>query len=171
MIYHRNHPAWLLIAMAGAAAACLAAIPFAAHGAPPPKDSEDYQVMAPFGHWITTQHDRAGQWCCDIADGRPVDARMVTMVDADGVERTHWQAHVTPGHWDEVNEDTWLTIPDDKVVPGANPTGSAILWLRVPTRSRNLGGSASPAPTGSWVYGRDLTQPLGVYCFAPLSGA
>lgn len=75
--------------------------------------------MAPFRAWITTQHDPAGRWCCDLGDGRPVDAK---------IEGDHWRAHVTPEHFPgEV--DRWVDVPDDAVIRGSNPTGVAILWL------------------------------------------
>ena len=99
-----------------------------ARGDPPPVGSDDWKIMHPYAHWVVTQHDAAGRWCCDAADGRPVDATVATMVDDDGVERSHWVAHVTPAHFP--NEiDHWVTVPDDKVLREVNPTGSPILWL------------------------------------------
>lgn len=100
----------------------------AAIAAPPAPDSEDAQVMAPFKKWITTRYDRHRISCCDIGDGRPVDADMVTVVDQDNVKRTHWHAHVTPSHFPG-QPDHWVVVPDEKIVPGANPTGSPFLWL------------------------------------------
>ena len=90
-----------------------------AQAAPPPVDSEDWQIMHPFAEWVTSQHDRRGYWCCDIGDGRPVDAR---------IEGDHWTVHVTPAHFPN-EPDHWLTVPDEKITRGGNPTGSPILWL------------------------------------------
>jgi hypothetical protein len=102
-----------------ALAAAVIALPIAAHAAPPPLGSEDWNLMAPFKEWVTTQHDSLGRWCCDIGDGRPVEAR----IDSD-----HWSVHVTPQHFPG-ETDRWMAVPEEKVVPGANPTGSPILWL------------------------------------------
>jgi hypothetical protein len=100
----------------------------AANAAPPMPNSEDGQIMAPYQSWITSRSDQHNNACCDIGDGRPVEADMVTMVDEDDVKRTHWRAHVTPFHFPD-QPDHWVVVPDEKIVPGANPTGSPILWL------------------------------------------
>jgi hypothetical protein len=99
-----------------------------ARGAPPPVDSEDYLIMHPYADWVASQHDRQGYWCCDLADGRPVDAQMRATVDSDGVERVHWVVHVTPEHF-PAEIDRWLTVPDETIIRGGNPTGAPILWL------------------------------------------
>ncbi len=100
----------------------------AAIAAPPAPDSDDARIMAPFKQWVTTRDDRHGIPCCDIGDGRPVEADMATTVDRDHVRRTHWRAHVTPDHFPD-QPDHWVVVPDEKIVPGANPTGTPILWL------------------------------------------
>ena len=100
----------------------------AAIASPPAPNSEDAQIMEPFKEWITTRADQNRNSCCDIGDGRPVEADIVTIVDRDNVKRTHWRAHVTPTHF-PAQEDHWVVVPDEKVVQGANPTGSPILWL------------------------------------------
>jgi hypothetical protein len=87
--------------------------------APPPVGSEDWNVMAPYKDWVTTQHDAKGRWCCDIGDGRPVEAR----IDGD-----HWEVHVTPMHFPD-EQDRWLPVPDEKITRAANPTGTPILWM------------------------------------------
>ncbi len=74
----------------------LATLAHEAIGSPPAPGSEDGQIMAPYQTWITTRSDRHNNACCDIGDGRPVEADMVTMIDEDDVRRTHWRAHVTP---------------------------------------------------------------------------
>ena len=118
----------------------LLAMVAAALAAPPPKDSEDWRTMAPFADWVTTQHDTLGRWCCDIGDGRPVEAR---------IANDHWEAHVTPQHFPDTVEvcggpvvgpgslpcqrmtpdGVWVAIPDEKITRNANPTGTPILWL------------------------------------------
>jgi hypothetical protein len=84
--------------------------------------------MAPYRDWIITRGDRHGVSCCDIGDGRPVDADMVTMLDNNQSKHTYWRAHVTPAHFPG-QPDHWVIVPDEKIVPGANPTGNPILWL------------------------------------------
>jgi hypothetical protein len=95
---------------------------------PPAPDSEDAQILGPYKEWISTQRDRYQIPCCDIGDGRPVDADMVTVVDSDHVRRTYWRAHVTPAHFPG-EPDHWVIVPDEKVIVGENPTGIPILWL------------------------------------------
>jgi hypothetical protein len=90
-----------------------------AQAAPPPVGSEDWKVMAPFAEWVRSQHDRGGYWCCDIGDGRPVEAR---------IAGDHWEAHITPEHWPG-QTDHWVVVPDDRITRGGNPTGTPILWL------------------------------------------
>ena len=70
-------------------AAVLSLLATPALAAPPPEGSEDWNVMHPFAEWVTSQHDAAGRWCCDIGDGRPVEAE----IDGD-----HWRGDVTPAH-------------------------------------------------------------------------
>ena len=38
--------------------------------------SEDAAIMDSFIEWLERQHTQAGNWCCNISDGRPVEARM-----------------------------------------------------------------------------------------------
>lgn len=104
-------------ALAGLAALLAAGLP--AHAAPPPVGSDDWNIMAPYKEWVTSQHDGLGRWCCDIGDGRPVEAR----IDGD-----HWEVHVTKTHFPD-EPDRWLAVPDEKVTRNANPTGTPILWL------------------------------------------
>ena len=104
--------------------------------APPPVGSDDWQIMHPFAEWVTAQHDNRGYWCCDIGDGRPVDAVISVespggsfdphMQSGDGAP--HWWVHITAAHFpDEI--DHWLLAPDGKIVSGGNPTGMPIVWL------------------------------------------
>lgn len=95
---------------------CLSAV---AHAAPPPEGSEDAKILQPYKAWVTTQHDTSGRWCCDIGDGRPVDAQ---------IEGDHWKVHITPEHFPgEV--DRWENVPENKVTRNGNPMGLSILWL------------------------------------------
>jgi hypothetical protein len=100
-------------------AAALLAVTLPAYAAPPPEGSEDWKIMHPYKEWVTTQHDLRGRWCCDIGDGRPVDAR---------ITGDHWEVHVTPQHWPG-ETDRWLAVPDEKVTRSVNPMGTPILWL------------------------------------------
>jgi hypothetical protein len=97
----------------------LLAVAAPAHSAPPPVGSDDWKIIEPYKEWVTSQHDGLGRWCCDISDGRPVDAR---------IEGDHWVVHVTPNHWPD-EPDRWMAIPDEKITRNANPTGTPILWL------------------------------------------
>ncbi len=116
----RQRSAWTAYfaapALAVAASFALAA---AAHAAPPPVGSDDWQIMHPYAEWVTTQHDRRGYWCCDIGDGRPVEARIVD---------DHWEVHITKAHFPDEPEH-WLTVPEGKITAGGNPTGTPIVWL------------------------------------------
>lgn len=115
----------------------------ATSAAPPPVDSDDWQIMHPFAEWVTSQHGRDGAWCCDIGDGRPVEAIVgayeinphVTgltahdlMATYDPTRDSHWFAHITPQHFPS-ESDHWIVVPDSKIVSGGNPTGEPILWL------------------------------------------
>lgn len=103
-----------------------------ARAASPPAGSDDAAIMGPYADWVTRQTDDMGRNCCDISDGRPVEAR----IDGD-----HWAVHIVPQQWSEANTtrpgpsvnngmlDHWLTVPNDKIKHGANPTGHPILWL------------------------------------------
>jgi len=90
-----------------------------ARAAPPPVGSDDWNIMIPYKEWVTSQHDTLGRWCCDIGDGRPVEARIAD---------DHWEVHVTPKHFPD-EPDHWMVVPDEKITRNANPTGTPILWL------------------------------------------
>jgi hypothetical protein len=90
-----------------------------AHAAPPPVGSDDWNLMMPYKEWVTSQHDTLGRWCCDIGDGRPVEARIAD---------DHWEVHVTPKHFPD-ETDHWMPVPDEKITRNANPTGTPILWM------------------------------------------
>ena len=109
---------------------------------PPPPGSDDAQIMQPFGPWITQQHDPAGRLCCSIADGRPVEARIIeqsrtyrvhpTCVACGDktviIEGPHWEAHVTPEHWPG-EPDRWVGVPESTITHTENPVGVPILWM------------------------------------------
>jgi len=101
------------------AALALLALAQPAGAAPPPQDSEDWKIMHPYQQWVTSQHDLLGRWCCDIGDGRPVEAR---------ISDDHWEVHVTKDHFPDEPE-RWLPVPEEKVTRGLNPMGTPILWL------------------------------------------
>jgi hypothetical protein len=102
-----------------AALGVLLALSAPARAAPPPMGSDDWAVMGPYKEWVTSQHDLAGRWCCDIGDGRPVEAR---------IAGDHWEVHVTPAHFPD-EPDHWMAVPDEKITRNVNPTGMPILWL------------------------------------------
>ena len=113
--------------------------PMVAFAAPPPEGSEDAKIMGPYKEWATSQHDLAGRWCCDIGDGRPVDAEIFencNLPPGDVPDKcpaqmpigAHWWAHVTREHWPD-ERDRWMMIPDDKITRSINPIGVPILWL------------------------------------------
>jgi len=91
----------------------------AATAAPPPEDSDDFRELAPYHDWFVTRQNSLGGRCCDEGDGRPVEAI---------VEGDHWRAHITPNHW-PLEVDHWVTVPANRVLREANPTGVSILWL------------------------------------------
>lgn len=108
--------------MRGAALVAALAVGFLAvdaFAAPPSVGSDDWNIMAPYQEWVISQHDPAGRWCCDIGDGRPVEARIAD---------DHWEVHVTPAHFPG-EADRWMAVPDEKITRNANPTGTPILWL------------------------------------------
>lgn len=104
-----------------------------ARAAPPPVGSDDWKIMHPYAVWAENQHDGLGRWCCTIADGRPVEARIVG--------GDHWEVHIVPKQWSDDNStrpgpsvnggltDHWMVVPDDKITRRANPTGHPVLWM------------------------------------------
>jgi hypothetical protein len=90
-----------------------------AHAAPPAVGSEDWEVMAPYAEWVRTQNAPDGHWCCDISDGRPVEAR---------IYKGHWQIYITEEKFPR-SPVGWANVPDDAVLRNANPMGVAIAWV------------------------------------------
>lgn len=94
--------------------------PIPAHAAPPPVGSEDWEVMAPHGAWFKDLKLPSGASCCDVADGRPVEARSVG---------DRWQIRFRPGQLDGAPA-AWVDVPEDAVLRVANPVGMPIaFWL------------------------------------------
>ena len=107
------------------AAACMFALLAApAFAAPPPMDSDDWNLMAPYAGWITSQRTPDGKICCSVADARPVDARIVGH---------HWQVHFL--HPETLSDDAvkpppadWVDVPDSAVLHGFNPSLQPLAW-------------------------------------------
>ncbi len=89
--------------------------------APPPVGSEDWNIMSPFADWIQSIHADNGTWCCDVSDGRPVEARM---------HNGRWQVHFHPGSEfaGEPPGDGWHDVPPAAVIRLPNPVGVPIAW-------------------------------------------
>ena len=92
-----------------------------AWAAPPPAGSEDAQVLGPFRAWMESQQGPWG-WCCDVSDGRMVDAR----ITGNG----QWQVRfVHPETLDEPPPPGWIDVPEDAVIRNGNPTGVPVAWI------------------------------------------
>jgi hypothetical protein len=91
----------------------------AVQAAPPPEGSEDWEIMRPYADWIQHQNGPMG-WCCDVADGRPVDARMT---------ESHWQVRLLHSEALPNAPPGWVDVPDDALLHGQNPTGFPIAWF------------------------------------------
>ena len=116
-----------------------------AYASPPPRDSEDWQIMAPFVEWVTTRHDQHNRWCCDIGDARPVKACMASgepSLSPDSINETkecesqgpsdkpiNWYVLINGAHYP--GEKThWLQVPEERVIKdNTNPTGHDIVWM------------------------------------------
>lgn len=90
---------------------------FPALAAPPPVGSEDWQVLAPHAAWITGLR-RGGVSCCDLADGRPVEARS---------RGEGWQVRFRPGQLEGAPVD-WVDVPAEAVIRGENPVGLPVAF-------------------------------------------
>lgn len=85
--------------------------------APPPKGTEDYEIMADYADWIAQLHVD-GVSCCSTADGRPVQARL---------HGEHWQVRFRAGQLPGAPTE-WTDVRDAAVYRGANPVGVPIAW-------------------------------------------
>lgn len=154
--------------MAGIAVGLLA--PARALANAPPVGSEDYEILAPFAEWIRTQDDAQGHWCCDISDGRIVQARTVRtgQDDAEGKPALRWQvlflhpetlpAYGRPEGWQDV-EDSAL-VRDKQGRPVVNPTGIDVAWWLSLKEMDHHDREAMDVPRGKRGY---------VRCFCPAS--
>lgn len=88
----------------------------AAH--PPAPGTPDAEEMAPYGDWIKSQY-KDGKFCCDAADGRPVDYR--TAGD-------HYEVHLTPEKFEGVT-DSWVSVPESAILRDGSPAPFAIVWV------------------------------------------
>jgi hypothetical protein len=90
-----------------------------AMAAPPPVGSDDYEIMHDYATWIEHQHTADGRWCCTVADGRPVAAR---------IKGDHWQVFISSRQFDQA-PNAWVDVPADRVIRAANPVGVPIAWF------------------------------------------
>ena len=154
----------------------LCLLPTLAVAAPPPVGSDDWNIMAPYKAWVTAQHDGLGRWCCDIGDGRPVDAFVcanapaqlpgwpigtIGCVKHESDKEDLWWAHVTRKHFPDTNQLCGAVAgPGSETCLQVGPNG---LWLAVPDEKITRNANPTGVPI-LWLYeGR-------VQCFAPPDG-
>lgn len=101
------------------AGAIWAAMSLPGSAAPPPPDSEDYELLHPFAEWIGKVRNAKQQLCCNIGDGTVVDVREVL-----GVKQIHFRA------FDRFPDAPrgWVDVPDDAIVVESNQSGMPIAW-------------------------------------------
>ena len=68
---------------------------------------------APFHEWFEAQHNEAGGWCCNSADGHQYDGEYT--INDDGTVTAQWDGKP-------------VTIEAFKVLKTPNPTGHAVWW-------------------------------------------
>lgn len=98
--------------------------PLQAFAAPPPKGSEDAQLMAGFESWFTSQSSDLSGWCCDISDGRPLaesELRRQGNTLSVFVSKHHWDSAPEPGRW--------YPVPTGAIIHKPNPVGVPIAWF------------------------------------------
>ena len=95
-----------------------------AHAQPPPMGSSDWAIMRDFAEWVQHQRGRSGQWCCDLADGRPLaDDEIRTAGD-------HYQILYSRTHWaDAPDPAEWLDVPPGALLGQLSPVGYVIAWV------------------------------------------
>jgi hypothetical protein len=92
-------------------------LPTLALGAPPLPGTEDHAILSPHSEWIRGLF-RGHISCCDMADGRPVSAR---------IHGNEWQVKFRPGQLDGAPLD-WTNVPPDAVLRVPNPVGMPIAF-------------------------------------------
>lgn len=88
-----------------------------AYAAPPPVGSEDWEILAPHSEWVRSLR-RGALGCCDLSDGRPVDARIVG---------DRWQVRFRPGQLPTAPLH-WTDVPRGAVLRISNPTGHPLAF-------------------------------------------
>jgi hypothetical protein len=78
------------------------------------RDPDGRYANSPNAEWFKSQHNEAGQWCCDQSDGHPFYGDY--KINDDGSVTIH----------DEGKE---YKLPAHMVLKGANPTGAAVWWF------------------------------------------
>lgn len=79
------------------------------------RDSEQWKDRsANIVEWFKSQHNSAGQWCCDEADGHAYDGDYSLNADGSVTVELAGKPHV---------------IPKQMVLSGSNPTGHAVWWF------------------------------------------
>ncbi len=94
---------------------------------PPALDSEDYAIMHDFVQWVREQHNTDQQWCCDIADGRPIKPDEIRIAD-DPIHGRHYQILYTKKHWPEGTEE-WVDVPKSSILNTMSPVGYPVVWM------------------------------------------
>jgi hypothetical protein len=90
-----------------------------AHGKGGPREGNDPAISK----WFSEQHNSAGGWCCNEADGHRYYGDYV--VHSDGT------VTIAPGTPDEYHIEAW------KVLTGPNPTGGAVWWFNEGPSGKN----------------------------------
>lgn len=85
--------------------------------APPAPGTEDHKLLAPHSEWIQGLR-RGGMGCCDMSDGRAVEARAT--VSGWEVRWRPGQLAGTPAGWTKVPEEAILRVP--------NPVGAPVAF-------------------------------------------
>ena len=110
------NPAPSMLIMAGAFATV------AAWASPPQPGSRDAKLLAGFEDWVRSQYTADHRYCCDAADGRPLDASEVRIVD--GRYEVKWATR----HWPDGN-DQWLPVDPTNVLADSSPIGMHVAWI------------------------------------------
>lgn len=83
-----------------------------------------------YSAWFQAQYNKAGQWCCDKADGHRYDDDYRLLSDG--------SAELADG----------TIVPPSEVLTGPNPTGSAILWYVLDMQGQKRIYCFAPEPEG-----------------------